>query len=584
MQGKDPAAVEKVLLEQIKQISDNPVTPGELEKAKQQERLALATRWETVESTGSILGDEMLMRGNLDRIKTARARIEALTPADLQRVAQKYFVPSKTSTLTIVPGKPDLTPDQVSASSQPTTEPVAQAEPRPVQFPEGYPTHAPVSGSIPHATFEKGVEKNIDGVRVIVMEDHRIPIVNWSLTMRMGSHAEPVGKEGLAGLTSGMVRRGPAGKTYDQFNEELESRGISIEVGDGGDNTVVNGSSLKEQLPFALDATYALLQKPAFDNAQFENLKNESLDHLRLALNTPSALASREFAHAMYGDSPLGRKSTIESLSSITLADVKKFFTDVYSAKDGLLIIAGDITVDEAQAAAKTLLANSRFNDLPKADYQFPPAPDKRRILLVDFPPSKQSTIRLGEPSFTIASDEKFAGSLAGQLLSSGIDSRLGKYVRAEKGYVYGVEAVFEPGRQAGAFDGDTGTKFETTADTIQAMFKVFDDMKAAPVPDNELNEAKKRVAGQMLMSMQTIQQQASRRAVAILNGYPIDYYDVYPERINKVSADDIKTVMNQYADETKMTIVVVAPASAVKEQLDKLGEVEVIPAPTAQE
>jgi zinc protease len=395
----------------------------------------------------------------------------------------------------------------------------------------------------------------------------------------MGSHADPTGKEGLAGLTAGMVRSGTEGTTYDLFNEELESRGISIEVSDGGDNTMITGSALTEQLAKGLEDTHALLVNPAFDKAQFDNLKNESLDHLRLALNTPNTLAAREFAHAIYGDSPLGRRDTIDSLTAITLDDIKNFYKQVYSAKDAILILAGDITVDEGQKAAAKLLADFRNTDVPTVDYKLPPAPDKRRVLLIDFPPSKQSTIALGGPAYTIASDEKFAGSLAGQLLSSGIDSRLGKYVRAEKGYVYGVSAYFEPGRQAGDFSGDTGTKFETTTDTIEAMFKVFDDMKAAPVPEDELTEAKKRVAGQMLMQMQTIQQQAGRRLVAIMNNYPADYYDVYPERIAKVTAGDIKTVMNQYADENKMTIVVVAPATAVKSQLEKLGPVEVLPA-----
>ncbi|MGN6367888.1 MAG: M16 family metallopeptidase [Phycisphaerae bacterium] len=575
LQGKDPAAVEKVLLDQIKDIADSAVTPEELEKAKQQERLSLATRWETAESTASILGDELMMRGNLDHVKTERARIEALTAADLQRVAKKYFVAGKSNTLTIVPGKPEA-PATQPAATQATSQPVAQAEAKKIDFPADYPAKPPMSGTVPHATFEKGVEKTIDGVHVIVMEDHRIPLVTWSLATRMGSHAEPAGKEGLARLTAGMVRRGPEGTTYDKFNEELESRGISIEVSDGGDNTMITGSALTEQLAKGLEDTHALLVNPAFDKAQFDNLKNESLDHLRLALNTPNALASREFNHAIYGDSPLGRPDTLKSLSSITLDDVKNFYKQVYSAKDAVLILAGDITVDQGQKAAQKLLEGFRSTDLPAVHYNFPSAPDKRRVILIDFPPSKQSTITLGDPAYNIQSDQKFAGSLAGQLLSSGIDSRLGKYVRAEKGYVYGVSAYFEPGRQAGDFEGDTGTKFETTTDTIEAMFKVFDDMKSAPVPETELSEAKKRVAGQMLMSMQTIQQQAGRRLVAILNNYPADYYDVYPERIAKVSADDIQKLMNAYADEKKMTIVVVAPASAVKQQLEKLGPVEV--------
>src|SRR5207244_2120769 len=137
-----------------------------------------------------------------------------------------------------------------------------------------------------------------------------------------------------------------------------------------------------------------------------------------------------------------------------------------------------------------------------------------------------------GVRAYDIRSDEKFAGSLAGQMLSSGIDSRLGKYVRAEKGYVYGIAGYFQPGRRAGAFMGQTDTKFETTADTIEAMFKVFDDMKKEVVPEKELADAKFRVAGQLLMSMQTVEQQATRRVDAVLNGYPVDYYDKYAQRI----------------------------------------------------
>lgn len=406
----------------------------------------------------------------------------------------------------------------------------------------------------------------------------------------MGSHAEPAGKAGLAGLTAEMVRRGPAGKTYDQFNEELDSRGITLNVADGadtrngnGDFTRIAGSCLKEELPFGLDATRSILLQPAFDAAQFATLKAQSLDSLQLALNTPATLASRELLHALYGDSPLGCLKTVQSMSAITLDDVKSFYSTVYSAKDAILMIAGDISVADGQKAAEQLLAGFKATELPKVQYATPPSPTKLHILMVDFPASKQAVINLGVPAYSIASDEKFAGSLAGQILSNGIESRLGQYVRAEKGYVYGVDAGFSAGRQAGAFEGDTGTKFETTADTIEAMFKVFDDMKKAPVTDKELSDAKFRIAGELLMTMQTVDEQAFRRVAGILNGYPIDYYDVFPQRISKVTTADVKDVMDKYVDENHMTVVVVAPAAVVKSQLEKLGTVEVLAAPAKE-
>ena len=111
-------------------------------------------------------------------------------------------------------------------------------------------------------------------------------------------------------------------------------------------------------------------------------------------------------------------------------------------------------------------------------------------------------------------------------------------------------------------------------------MFKVFDGMRKENVSDAELAEAKSRVAGGMVMAVQTIAQQAGYRSDGILNEYPIDYYDKYPARIAQVAADEVRDVMKKYVNDDAMTIVVVAPAEQVKAQLERLGPVEVVPMP----
>ena len=87
-----------------------------------------------------------------------------------------------------------------------------------------------------------------------------------------------------------------------------------------------------------------------------------------------------------------------------------------------------------------------------------------------------------------------------------------------------------------------------------------------------------------MVMSMQTIGQQAGMRLDGLLNGYPVDYYDVYPQHINAVTIDQVRAVMSKYVNENAMTIVVAAPASVVLDQLNKLGEVTVVPMPLARD
>jgi zinc protease len=584
LRGKDPAEVEKVLRQQVAALRDTPVPAEELEKVKQQARLGLARRFDTAEKVATELGDELLIRNRLDRVATARQRLEAVTPADIQRMARTYFGDDQATTMIVRPGVPATQPAFTPAPIPETADSEPAPATKPVTFPASYPATPPMSGNLPAATFEKGTETAVTlpgasaPVRVIVMEDHRTPTVSWWLVMRSGSHSEPAGKEGLGDLAAEMVRRGPRGQSFDAFNDALESRAISMDVADFGDNTQVRGSGLKEQFPFALNAAKQMLVSPAFDPAEFDRLKAQTVDSLRVTLTTPQQLAARELTHAIYGDSPLGRLQTIQTVEGVTLDDVKNYYRDQYHVDNAVFMIAGDITVAEGQRAAANFLAGLPTGPLPKVTYPAVTPAAGRRVLLVDLPSSKQSAIRLGVPAYSIASDEKFAGTLAGQMLSSGIDSRLGRYVRAEKGYVYGVTSYFQPNRQAGAFVGQTDTKFETTADTVKAMFKVFDDLKAQSPPATEMADAQFRVAGQLLMSMETINDQAQRRIDGILNNYPIDYYDKYAERVGKVTADEVRGVMAKYVDDGRMTVVVVAPAAAVRPQLEAgVGDVRVV-------
>ena len=587
LRDKDPAEAEKLLKAAVAAIREKPVTAEELEKVKQQSRMSLATRFETAENVAGELGQELLIRNNLSRIATARARLEALTPADLQRVAQKYLPDNGVNVMLITPGTPDGPQPGAPSATPPASEPSdTKVTARAVNFPADYPTTAPMAGTLPAATFEKGTESTVTlpgvaaPVRVVVMEDHRMPIINWSLALRAGGHAEAKGKEGLAGLTAEMVRRGPKGKTFDQFNEDLESRAIDLNVSDGGDVTRISGSCLKEQFAYALTATRDILLTPAFDPAEFKNLQNQSVSELRLSLNNPTTLASRELTKALYGDSPLGRLTTLPSLSALTLDDIKQYYNTIYKADGALLMTSGDISIPEGQAAAAKLLAGIPTGSLPKIDYTLPNAPAARRIILIDKPDAKQSAIRIGIPAYSIQSDEKFTGTLANQILSAGIESRLGRYVRAEKGLVYDVYAIFSPARHAGSFYGSTDTRFEKTEETVSAMFKVFDDLKAANVPNTEAADAKFRVSGSLLMSMQTVSEQADRRLEGMLNGYPADYYDRYAQRIGLITPELVRAAMNKYVLEDRMVVVVAGPAATLKPLLEKLGPVEVVTAP----
>ncbi len=589
LQGKSLDAVEKGLLDTIAGVIEKGVTQEELDKVRTQSRIGLIRGRQTAENIASALGNEALFAGDASRVNSALAKLEAVTPADVQAVAKKYLTIDKATVLRV---KPD---PLAKPAAMPAALPAAAPKPgdslpvmaRPVHFPDDWPLAPPINDEVVRAKFEKGTEVDIDGVKVILMPDNRLPLVNWALTVRAGSHLDPKGKEGLADIVTDMLRRGSSGITYDQLNEELETKGVSITVSAGGDFTRLNGSSLSKDLDYGIGRSRQVLLEPTFPAAEFEKLKAQLLTNLSLQQATPDSVAGDDLVAAVYGASALGRSAKPASVAAITLDDVKAWYKANITPKDAILVIAGDVTTESGTAMAKKLLAGWKSAATAAASaglYDFPPTPKKRQIVLVDNPDAKGSTIRMAIRAYDVKSDDKYAGTLAGQILTSGIDSRLNKYVRAEKGLSYGVHGVFQPGRQAGVFAAGTDGRIDKAAESIEAIFHVLEGMRNENVTASELEEAQTRTIGLMLMGMQTIQQQAQYRVDGLLNGYPLDYYDVYPEKISAVTADKIREVVGKYVVPEGFTIVVVAPAAQVKEALEKIGDVKVVPMPTKRE
>ena len=582
LSGRNPDDVEKLLNDAVAAVVEKGVTQEELEKAKTQAKVGYVSERETAESIGSALGQEAVFGGDAGRVNTELEKINGVTVADIQAVARKYLGPSSATTYRV---KADAGAKEVPAASQAVGEGKGgTVAPRAVSFPADYPAKPPIADSALKASFAKGTETTINGVKVIVMPERRLPSVSWVLTMRAGGYSDPKGKEGLGGLTAGLVRRGCVDLGFIQLNGDLESRGISISVNEGGDTTQLGGSCLTEQLGHAIMRSRQILLSPSLAAGEYEKLRNQTLSGLKLRQAQPETAASQELAGALFGGSVLGRYSTPASVEGMKLEDVKDCYKRLYGPEGAIFVISGDITVERGQEMAKKLLEGWEAAKLPGVDYALGPAPAKRRIIVVDRPEGKQSMIRISMRSYSIRSEEKFAGSLASSILSSGINSRLGRYVRAEKGYAYSVYGVFRAGRHSGEFTGGTETGLKTTADAIEAMFKVFGDMARDGVKEDELQEAKLRVVGSLVMGMQTMEQQAGRRVEGILNGYPIDYFDVYPQRISAVTAEQVKEVVGKYVKEGEMVVVVVSPAAAVKEQLSRLGEVEVVPMPAQRQ
>ena len=591
-QASEADNVEKEIVRVVTDVIEKGVTEEEVAKIRTQMKQTIIRQRQECDDVASQLAEEEVFGGDAKRVNAYFARLDAITPQEVQRVARAYLNVNAMTVMRYEQGAPTTQTaqeaaklaEQVASAAVKASEAVA---PRVSEFPKDYPTTPPVDRDAMKITFNKGVEAPGDAIpvpiKLITMSDHRLPLVNVSIIMRRGSHLEPDGKQGVAGLTAQMLRRGSEGALFLELSQDLESRGITIEAADAGDNTRLSIFCTTDQLEYAITKANLILTKPTFPAEELENLKKQSIGGLTQQLASPSTVAGRAFSSTLFEGSQFARLTTPQTLASISLDDVKQWYARAYDLADSIVIFSGDVKPELAQSLSGTLLHAMPNGPLPEPiAYTVSPAIQKRKIILVDNPVGKQATIRVGLRAYDIRNDDKFAGSVAGQILSSGIDSRLGKYVRAEKGLTYGVYAYFRPTRWAGEFSGTVDTQPSTAAAAVEAMFKVFGDLRKDLVSEDELTEAKLRVAGGMAMEVQTVAQQAGRRVDQILNGYPIDYYDQLPTRINEVTAEQVRNAMQTYVKDDRMLIVVVAPASEVKAQLEALGEVTIVPMPLA--
>ncbi len=581
----DPDAAEAEALAVVERIAEEGPTAEEVEKAKTQFRLSLINRRATADSVGTDLGEYEVFGGDAGRINSDAAKIAAVTAEDVQRVAQEHLKPTAVSILHYVPGQPaeGATDAEQAAADILTTQPVeddSPVEPRAVNFPEDYPVEPPFSTDALAAEFEKGSTFDLGGVKVIVLPDDRLPTVAWNLVLPAGGHAVEPGKEGLAGVTASLLTRGVAGYTAAEFARELDSRGIRLNVTDNGDHTIISGRSTRDQLAVGLDLTRRVATVATLDDGELAKLKAQVAAGLAQQLASPGPVASRQLDAALYGDSPLGTNATPETVAKLTKADVQAWYDKIYQPTSAMLLFAGDITEATARDLAADLLADWQPKDVAEIDLNLPEPATTRRVILIDNPDAQQATVRLARRAYDNQSDARFAGSVASQILSNGIDSRMNRVLRAEQGLTYGAAAYFSPNRADGRFLITVDTRPETAGQAVDAALGVIEEMRQNPVTSEELARAQQIVSGAMVMATQTIDQQAGRRVNIELNDYPLDYYDTLPARINEVTLADVQEVMQTHADPQNLTLIIVGPAGAIRPQVEQHGEVTLLPMP----
>ncbi len=417
-----------------------------------------------------------------------------------------------------------------------------------------------------------------NGLVVLVMEDHELPLVSVSARFRTGSLLEPAEKTGLAGLTGSQMRSGGtkalAPEALDRF---LEGRAASIETSIGDDAGSAGMSVLKQDFAEVLQVFSDVLRHPRFDPVRFEVARRSVEAGIARQNDDPNAIANREFRELMYGsDSPFARTVTYASLQGITRDDLIAWHAKYLHPDQTIIAVHGDITQAEALAAVRKVFAD--WPRGPKQAITFP-APDPKsatgvyEVVKTDV---AQSSIRIGHMGTLKSTDpDYYPVQVLNEVLSGSFTSRLFSTVRTQKGLAYSVGgAVGSSFTRVAPFAMSTSTKTSTTAETIRTLIEEAGRIIREPPTQAEIERAKQSILNSFIFNSATSEQVLAQQVTYEYYGMPTDWLERYRAGIEKATAPEVARVAAKYIEPDRFAILVVGPVEGRDAPLSTFGKV----------
>ncbi len=420
-----------------------------------------------------------------------------------------------------------------------------------------------------------------NGMKLVLMEYHRAPLLNVIALFPGGSSADPEGKAGTAGLTAELLRKGTKTRNANQIAEEIEFLGGDLSTGAGRDSISVSLEVLVKDADAGLELMSDCLQNAIFPEAELNRTRDLEIADLGSLADNPAGVVSLVANSSVYGNSTYGISPTITTLKKIQLADVTLFAGGTITPENGTLVVVGDFKTSEMRTKLE-----SRFGvwNPPPSNFIRKPfflTPVKPGITLVDKPDATQTQVRWGRIAFPENNPDRSAAEVANSILGGGFTSRLTDEIRVNRSLTYGINSSFSGLKSAGTFGVSTFTKIETTRALLDAVKATLQKTAEKGFTQAELDKVKGFMTGMFAQGLQTPGAIAGQLSTIELYGLPQDYFSTYLQRVRAVTLSDINRIAKTYFDPSNLTLTLVAPAAKVKDQLNGLGSLRVIPVGT---
>jgi predicted Zn-dependent peptidase len=408
------------------------------------------------------------------------------------------------------------------------------------------------------------------GVVAYVVPDRSLPLVNVVLNVRTGAFREPADKPGLAALTARLMRVGGAGeRSSAELDEAIDFLAAQIAVGSGDTGSRASLNVLSGALDDGLDLLFDILRAPRFEADRLEVEKGRSLEAMKQRNDDAADIQAREWAWLLYGDDHYTtRAATAAELESITRADLVDFHRRTWGGEDLVVAISGDVDPAAIVAELGRRLAGWRAAERspwPPPPPGFAPRPGLYRVEK-EIP---QGKVSVGHRSIVVedwSNPDLYALAVMNDILGGGgFTSRLIQRVRSDEGLAYGAGSSFGLGVfWPTTFSAGFASKNPTVAYALEIVLEEIERIRREPVSDAELKVARSSFVETFPRSFESASQVANTFSQDEIVGRPHAYWRDYRERIQAVTAADVRRVAERYLSPAELVVLVVGKWSEI--------------------
>lgn len=517
--------LKKAVFEEISNLKTKEISQEELQKAKTIiERDTLYSR-ESISNIANEVGYTMVLTGDPKYYENYVANIKKVTPCEIKEVAQKYLDSNRAAISVVLPEeyKEGAAPQKAEKIKSCDAKVISQKD-----------------------TTTKYLLQN--GATLLSNKNTANDIIAINIIIKGGSYNESI--PGLGDITAQTMLKGTQKYPREAFQQALEESGIKISPSQSNESFVINAKCTKNQLPLMEELLKEIVQNATLEPYDIDQVKKDTLFYIKKNRDEPFSLAIEEFKSAIWEGTAFGNTGKIKekTIPKITQKDVKTYYESVFNPSNMVISINGNTDNQQIIDFFTNLFAQKAEKPVKYSDYssQFKPIETNKNINIKSN--TQTSWVILGWPTDGLTNQKDWATlQVIDSMLGTGMSSRLFKELREQRGLAYQVGSSYSGYYNKGAFITYIGTNPKTTKVAEEQMLNEINKLKKEFVSEKELKEAKDKLIGNYILSMETNMEKASTIGWFEASDRGYDFTEKYKNIINSVTINDVITVANKY-------------------------------------